>query len=307
MKLKISFFIFCLFFLSCKQKESSLNIGNVNPLIEFDELQKIISAPNLKIIDFRKPNLYNEGHLENALNIWRDDIENKNFPYKGMMANKSIIEKLLSRLGIHENDLLVIYDDNGLCDAARLWWVLENYGHTNTRLLNGGYSNWLKQKGAISKKTTKPKVSHFKFTGDFSKELFIIKEDVLSAAKKKALIIDTRTPDEYSGKRQKKGAFKGGRIPNSISIDWTLAINYHGDKKIKPIAELEKIYSSYIKSKEDTIIVYCHSGVRSAHTTFVLSKLLGYNNVKNYDGSWTEWSYFNDLPFHKDSITSIKN
>ena len=128
-----------------------------------------------------------------------------------------------------------------------------------------------------------------------------------TALQTNTLILDTRTIDEFTGERQKRGAMKGGRIPNSIHIDWSDAINYEGDKKLKRIIDLETIYNQLKTDKNNPVIVYCHSGVRSAHTTFVLTQLLGYKNVKNYDGSWIEWSYFDDLPFKKDSITLIKN
>jgi thiosulfate/3-mercaptopyruvate sulfurtransferase len=128
---------------------------------------------------------------------------------------------------------------------------------------------------------------------------------MIQAVTNKTLIVDSRSDDEFTGKRQKEGATKGGRIPNSKSIDWAKAVNYNGDKKLKSEVDLEKIYAELGASKNDTIIAYCHSGVRSAHTTFVLTQLLGYKNVKNYDGSWTEWSQFDDLPSVQDSITTI--
>jgi len=120
------------------------------------------------------------------------------------------------------------------------------------------------------------------------------------------LIVDTRSANEFSGKRQKLGANKGGRIKNSKMFDWSDAIQFSGNKKLKSVDELKVIYGPLNATVDDAIIVYCHSGVRSAHTTFVLTQLLGYKNVKNYDGSWTEWSHFDDLPFEQDSITSIR-
>ena len=310
MKLKNSLGFILLLFLACKQEKKGELIPkkeDSNYLIEFDEFEKISKKATTKIIDFRKQHLYQKEHIPNALNIWRSDIENKEFPYKGMMASKLQIEKLFSRLGIKNGDTLIIYDDNGLCDAARLWWILQNYDYINTKLLHGGFSGWKKNKKNTTSLTTKITPSVFKLKENSSMKFHLSKNTILKSLGNSKILIDTRTPDEYSGKRQKKGAFKGGRIPTSRLIDWATAINYTGDKKMKSKENLEKIYSTIIKSKNDTVFVYCHSGVRSAHTTFVLTQLLNYKNVKNYDGSWTEWSYFNDLPIEKDSITTIKN
>ncbi|MBL4604098.1 MAG: sulfurtransferase [Flavobacteriaceae bacterium] len=311
MKLKINVCIaFVLIFLSACKKEkedATLSIKKpLNYLIEINDFAKIATNPNVKIIDFRKPTLYNKEHIPNALNIWRSDIENKEYPYGGMMATKKTLEQLFNQLGITNSDMLIVYDDNGMCDAARLWWVLQNYDYTNIKLLNGGFSEWKKNDGETTSTTTQISASDFQFIETPSMRYLISKEHVLQSLSKNTTVLDTRTADEYSGKRQKRGAKKGGRIPGSNWIDWAQAINYHGDKKMKTKKELDSIYSSVISSKDDSIIVYCHSGVRSAHTTFVLTQLLGYKNVKNYDGSWTEWSYFNEYPFVQDSITVIK-
>jgi thiosulfate/3-mercaptopyruvate sulfurtransferase len=303
MRSKISYILILLCVFSCKKHQN--DIAPINYLIEFDEFQQIANNPTTKVIDFRKPQQYADGHLPNAINIWRSAIEDTSYPYKGMMAPKKTIEILFSSLGITPGDLLVVYDDNGLCDAARFWWVLQQFGHTNVRLLHGGYSGWKQNNYTITTELPNYPNTSFSFKNKVNSQLYINKEKVVNSLEN-VTILDTRTPDEYSGKRQKKGAFKGGRIPKSIAVDWTSAIDYHGTKKIKSIAELEKIYSAHISSKKDPVIVYCHSGVRSAHTIFVLTQLLGYENVRNYDGSWTEWSYFDNLPFEKDSITTIK-
>ena len=125
------------------------------------------------------------------------------------------------------------------------------------------------------------------------------KEEVQNSLKTEAILIDTRTTDEYSGEKLKKGAQKAGRIPSAFHIDWAEAIHFSGDKRFKSMQELENIYGHIIPSTEAPCILYCHTGMRSAHTTFVLTQLLGYSNVKNYDGSWTEWSHFNNLPLQK--------
>ncbi len=307
MKLRISSVFIILFFFACQQerKKTIQEEIAINYLIEIADFQKIAENDHIKIIDFRKPQFYVQGHIPGAVNIWRSDIENPNFQYGGMMPSKEMIEQLFSNLGIRNNDILIIYDDNGLCDASRLWWILQNYDFNNVLMLHGGFSEWKKSGGITTDTKSESIKSNFKLTKNPSMKFLASKEDVLKSIENN-LILDARTADEYSGKRQKKGSLKGGRIPKSLWMDWTSAIDYHGDKKLKSKKDLDSIYGSLIGSKKDTIIVYCHSGVRSAHTTFVLTQLLGYEHVKNYDGSWTEWSHFNDYPFEKDSITTIK-
>jgi len=305
MNWRISFLLFLFVFAACEHTEKTTPKKAINYLIEVDEVQKIIKNPSVKIIDFRKPTDYAKEHLEKALNIWRTDIEDGSFPYKGMMASAKKIEALFSRLGIKTGDMLVIYDDKGLVDATRLWWILQNYDYTNVKLLNGGLTAWEVAKGKTTDATAAATLaSNFKLTKNPSFRFHNSKKGVLKALKGNTFLLDTRTQDEFSGKNQKKGAFKGGRIPNSILINWVEAIDYNGTKKMKSKKELRQIYGRLPLNKNDTIIVYCHSGVRSAHTTFVLTQLLGYKNVTNYDGSWTEWSYFDELPFVKDSLTT---
>jgi thiosulfate/3-mercaptopyruvate sulfurtransferase len=279
-------------------------------LIEADELKTVADQSNFKIIDFRKKEIYDKEHIAGALNIWRTDIEDSTYNYKGVMASKQQIEKLFSRLGIENEDTLVIYDDNGLCDATRLWWVLQNYDFRNVKLLHGGIQEWKKNNGEVSSEYPITKTTVFRLNENPSFKYYVSKEQVLEVLNNRdnnTVLLDTRTFDEFSGKKQKLGATKGGRIPNSIHIDWAEAINYNGDMRIKSIEDLERLYGQLNIDKDDPIIVYCHSGVRSAHTTFVLTQLLGYKNVKNYDGSWTEWSYYNELPKESDSLTIIKN
>ncbi|MBQ4819655.1 sulfurtransferase [Aquimarina sp. MMG016] len=277
-------------------------------IIEAEELLSISKQKHIKIIDFRKSKIYNKAHINGALNIWRTDIENNSYPYKGMMAKKEQIETLFSKLGIKNEDTLIVYDDRGACDAARLWWVLKNYNFESVKLLNGGLKAWQKVGGTTTAETVSIDPSEFTLPANSSFDLWIGKDEIMETLNSNGndIILDTRNIDEFSGKRQKNGASKGGRIPKSILIDWSEAIDYNETHKFKSYDELENTYNHMKASKNDPIITYCHSGVRSAHTTFVLTELLGYKNVKNYDGSWVEWSYFKELPSEKDSITTIK-
>ena len=309
MNWRISILIVAFSLLSC-EKEKGEGIAIVvedNYLVEAEDLKLLINQENISLLDFRKKEFYDEEHIGGALNIWRTDIEDNSYPYPGVMASKVQIEILFSKLGIKTDDTIIVYDDNGLCEASRLWWILQNYDFKNIKMLHGGISAWKSVNGKVSSSVPEVNPSAFRLTENPSMQYYISKEQVKEALNEGIVILDTRTRDEFTGKQQKKGAFKSGRLPHSIHIDWAEAINYNEDMRMKPLQELEIIYNNLNKKKEDPIIVYCHSGVRSAHTTFVLTQLLGYKNVKNYDGSWTEWSYFNDLPFESDSLILIKN
>ncbi|GAA3655833.1 sulfurtransferase [Flavivirga jejuensis] len=307
-------------FSSCKKKskakkeripKKAVNIdtryNSKNHLIECEDLKVLNTDSNVKLIDFRRPAAFFKEHIPNAINIWRTDIEDSSFPYEGIMASKNQIENLFSSLGIKTKDELIIYDDSGACNALRLWWVLKNYGFDHVKILNGGFTQWKSIKGAVTTDVTVYSPSHFKFLNNTNTSLYASLEEMKSVtnSSSNSVILDTRTVNEFSGKRQKKGASRAGHIPNSILIDWVHAIDYNGNKKFKPYKELLELYKQHGITKEKAIYVYCHSGVRSAHTTFVLTELLGFKNVKNYDGSWVEWSYYKDLPIEEDRLTTI--
>jgi thiosulfate/3-mercaptopyruvate sulfurtransferase len=312
-RIKIGFFL--LIFSACtsenKGESEKENRGEEptisNYLIEVDEFKRMVNQPNIRLLDFRKKEDYEIGHIKGALSIWRTDIEDRSYPYTGMMASPEQVESLFSNLGIASTDTIIVYDDNGLCNAARLWWILQNYDFTNIKLFEGGLTEWAAKGGLLSKDSPVLQKKVFKLPENPSMKYYVSKEDMEQAIKTNTVILDTRSLDEFTGKLQKKGAVKAGRIINSVHIDWAEAINFHGNKKIKTLEALESIYGQLQIGKEDPIIVYCHSGVRSAHTTFILTQLLNYKNVKNYDGSWTEWSYYNDLPFEIVDLTQTNN
>ncbi len=280
---------------------------SVAHIIEARELQEVLNEPNIKVVHFGREKEYNQGHIQGSVQIWRSDIEDASYPYKGMMCSKSQLEELFGAKGIENSDTVIVYDNVASCDAARLWWVLKNYGFDNVKILNGGLSAWTEAGGILTKEQTIVEPAEFKLPEESPMSLYVNKEQMLAfvGGDNPPVIFDTRTQNEFTGVQQKSGAKSAGRIPGSLLMDWADCVNYSGDKKFKGVEALEKIYSAVIPDKEQAVVAYCHSGVRSAHTTFVLTELLGYKNVKNYDGSWTEWSNFDNYPKKKDSITTI--
>lgn len=285
---------------SDETKKAQLKVS----LIDAHELME--HQGNYKLVDFRSEDEYKKGLIHGAVNVTRRMIENDSFDYYGMMAEGGQIEALLSAKGISNSDAIVVYDDKAACDAARLWFVLKHYGHPEVMLLNGGLTAWHESGGdVIAGGDSKPRLSNYKVDARNQLVKVIRKEDVLRAiADPDVTILDVRSKEEFSGAQHKTGAKRAGRIPNSINIDWANAVNYSGDRKFKSLEKLKGIFYNKGIVKDKQVIIYCHSGVRSSHTYFVLTELLGYRNVYNYDGSWVEWSH-HDFPYETDSMGLI--
>ncbi len=277
-------------------------------LLEVAELSAM-GDENTLFIDFRKSEAYLAEHIPGALNLSRNAIENPSYAYGGMLADKDHMEKLLGNMGVTNEQQLVIYDDQGLPEAARMWWALKHYGFPDVKLINWGMQSWKEGGNPLESEPVKLIPSNYVFPSNPALGKLITKEELfelISSKEHSYVLVDTRSKDEYMGTRWKAGAAKAGRIPNSVNLDWSEAIHFDGNKKFKSLADLERIFARLGASKEDKIIVYCHSGVRSSHTYFVLTELLGYKNVLNYDGSWTEWSHTN-YPYINELNTLVKN
>lgn len=292
-------------FFSCK--DSNKDYITKSQIIEVEQLSEVINSfDNVKLIDFRKSEKYNDGHILGALNIWRNQIQDSlNFEFDGMVAEKKQIESLFSELGITSKDFLVLYDAKGQVDAARLWWLLDRYGYSNMALLNGGIQAWKRAGLPINNETQIiGNATNFKFSSVLNNNHHANKEAVFdNLTHKKWITIDCRSEKEFSGEELKKGAFRAGHIPGAVHIDFMECINVGGKKDctFKTTDELIEIYNEKGITENDSLIIYCHSGVRSAHSTFVLTQLMSFNHVQNYDGSWIEWSYFNELPIETEN------
>jgi len=263
----------------------------------------LATEQNVVLFEVSKKQKFEEKHLPNAQNLWRPDYENKtDYPYSGMRASQSAIEQLLSKRGVSADSKIIIYDSRGGCDAIRLAWILREYGHEETYTINGGKVAW--EKADFPTTTVVSNYlppTNYKFTSQSQMiETASIAELERAINNPNCLILDTRTQEEFLGQPYrskgkvhpwKKGAFTFGCIPGAVHLDWSDAVAMHDDHRLKCLKDLEYNFQCAGVTPDKEIYVYCQSGVRSAHTTFVLKEILGYPNVKNYDGSWVEWSY----------------
>ncbi len=262
-------------------------------LIEPEELAELLNNQHaIKLIDVRKPTHFSKGHIRGAVNIWRNQITDTSFDYGGMMPNKTQMEKLFGELGIAPSDTLIIYDDKAECDAARLWWICKFYGHQNMKLLNGGLKAWSVLDSSLSFDNQLVVVTDYQFYSEADSSI-LMNYQVLKLLEidSTVTLVDTRNIAEYAGEELKDGAARAGHILGAKNLDWAASVNYSGNHKFLPVSDLKLKFSSIGIDGTKPIVSYCHSGVRSAHTLFVLTELLGYKEVRNYDGSWTEWSH----------------
>ena len=266
-------------------------------LVSASELQQWMqSDKQLLILDVRQSVFYLLGHIPGSHNIWRSEYEadDTDYPYSGMRASKTKMQRLLGKLGATSTTRIVLYDDHEGMDAARVWWILKLYGHDHAYLLNGGLSAW-KRNGFSSslKLSSTPTKQSFQFTGKAHHDYLSQLGSVKQSSRKETVLLDVRSLDEYTGKTRKSGAYRKGRIPGSVRLEYNHSINKQGFLNPK---DLQQLFTQHGITPDKEIIVYCQSGVRSAHTHFVLTQLLHYPRVKNYDGSWIEWSWHKSLP-----------
>ena len=302
MKLIYKFLTFLLpviILLGCNTTSTLESNENVEPgsisLITISEL--IQKQKQVKIIDLRSKQAFSRNHITGAQLVSREEMENTDHALEGMMATSQQMQKLLSKLGIKPDDFIVLYDDNGNPEASRLFWILDFYGHIKKAILDGGYLAWKHEKKILNKQIIAVKPTNYVFSNKVNKKHYADLLEVKRAVNDtNYVIIDTRSSEEFKGTIGRningKKSVKEAHISNSKHIDYEENLDKNNCKRLKTIKQLRKLYASIPRNKK--IICYCHSGVRSALSTFVLSEILKYPNVKNYDGSWIEWSATNN-------------
>lgn len=273
-------------------------------LLTVGEVSELLTSPSPPLLlEISKPEEFAKGHLTGAVNVWRPEYEDQeNYPYGGIRASRAKMTELLNRIGAKSDSLLVIYCTKGSADAARFMWIMRGYGHDRIAMMDGGKKAWQHAGFPLTQDTTllfPP--SDYQFPKGVQSTDYASFHDVLAAiSDTNAVIVDTREDYEYLGKPYlaggevlpfKPGGFIHGAIPGAIHLNWSESVDLHGDHTFKSLKNLAYNFKKMGITPDKKIIVYCQSGVRSSHTAFVLSELLGYPDVSNYDGSWIEWSY----------------
>ena len=260
-------------------------------LVTTDWLEKNLNNTKLHIIEVSTDTgVYERGHIQGAVNIkWHTDLVD---PIKRDIASKENLQKTLQSLGINNDSIIVIYGDNNNWFAAWGAWVFDVYGIKNVKLLDGGRKKWETEKRPLTPVATSVKTGNI-LLSNANNTLRAKLPDVVEVANKKSntILVDIRSPDEYSGKifappGFAETAIRAGHIPGAVNVPWASAVATDGTFKSKE--ELKKIYGAVGVDEKKPIITYCRIGERSSHTWFALKKILGYE-VRNYDGSWTEY------------------
>lgn len=295
--------VFWVFFFNVAVASSVDDVKSIDNLdrllIEVDWLKNNIKRSQVVVVDARKESEYLQGHIDGAVNIPVESTYG-NAPNNDLVGPISQVQSIIENAGIDNDTKVILYDDGKYTDAARIFWVLEVYGHKHASILNGGFPAWKDHALPVStNKTSLPKKT---FLPSIVPDILSTKLSTrLAINDKSKLIVDARSSQEYSGKKSRTDRF--GHIPSSVNIPFYLNYDtYSGITKLKPVEELKKVYENIGHDKK--IIAYCNRGKESALTYFVLRRL-GYN-VSAYDGSWLEWSADDSLPVIAPSIIPAK-
>ena len=246
--------------------------------------------------------LYEVGHIPGAVKVdWHMDL---NDPLTRDYLDAVKFAELMSAKGISRDTTVVFYGDNFNWWAAYALWVFTLFGHPDVRLLDGGRRKWIEEGRPITTDMPTPARSAYPVVARDDEAIRAYRDDVMLHVESKGRLVDVRSPEEYSGQKlhmpdyPQEGALRGGHIPGAASVPWKRAAN--DDATFRGVDELRAIYETEQGLRpEDDIIAYCRIGERSSHTWFVLRHLLGFPDVRNYDGSWTEWGNLVRAPIER--------
>jgi thiosulfate/3-mercaptopyruvate sulfurtransferase len=271
-------------------------------LVDTEWVAQHLNDENIRIVEVdENPALYAEAHIPGAIGFdWKKDLQDQ---VKRDFLGPEAFGELLGSRGISNDHTIVLYGDRNNWFAAYTYWYLKYYGHDDVKLVNGPREKWISE----GRETTSDVPSHppATFTAKTGDDSIRAKRDrVLESLGNGEVLVDVRSPQEFSGELiamagyEQEGAQRAGHIPGAKSIPWAQAVKEDGT--FKSADELRDLYGGKGVLSGNPIIAYCRIGERSAHTWFVLHELLGEDDVRNYDGSWTEWGNLVDVPIEKD-------
>lgn len=247
------------------------------------------TKPNVLVLDLRKKEDYDAGHIPGASWINSADLSatDKN-GVKGQIAPAEKVASVISAVGAKPDSTIVLYDASNNLSSSRVLWVLEVYGHKDVRVMNGTWTVWQAEAKPVTKDAPKSTATQYAFTAAPNEGIIANFDEIVKAVGDPSKVIcDARTPEEYAGRDVRSK--NGGHVPSAVNVNYTLANSKDG--KYLPAEDLRKLYADAgVKAADSqTVYTYCQTGVRAAHSWFVLKYLVGYKNVENYDGSWEEW------------------
>ena len=283
---------------------SERSYANSDVLVSTQWVADNLDNPKIRIVESNEdPLLYPSGHIPGAVEVdWTSDL---NDPIVRDYISQDAFEALASRIGITPDTTVVFYGDKSNWWATYALWVFRLFGHTNAKIMDGGRKKWVDEGRELSREAVSYEATQYKAAHDRDdKTDRALRDDVLKHVQASGQLVDVRSPAEYTGEKlhmegyPQEGALRGGHIPGARNIPWSRAANEDGT--FKSADELRKIYEEEQGlNPGNPTVTYCRIGERSSHSWFVLSFLLGYPNVRNYDGSWTEWGNSVGVPIEK--------